>query len=82
MGAISVGVVGDKTLLDLNYEEDSKAKVDMNVVMTGGGAFVEVQGTGEERPFSRQELDLLLGLGEKGIYELIAAQKKRSERLL
>jgi len=76
LGAISVGVVGDKTLLDLNYEEDSKAKVDMNVVMTGGGAFVEVQGTGEERPFSRQELDLLLGLGEKGIYKLIAAQKE------
>lgn len=76
LAAISVGVVGDKTLLDLNYEEDSKAKVDMNVVMTGGGAFVEVQGTGEERPFSRQELDLLLGLGEKGIYELIATQKE------
>ncbi|MEK4352910.1 ribonuclease PH [Paenibacillus sp. FSL R5-0475] len=76
LGAISVGVVGDKTLLDLNYEEDSKAKVDMNVVMTGGGAFVELQGTGEERPFTRQELDLLLGLGEKGIYELIAAQKE------
>ncbi len=76
LAAISVGVVGDKTLLDLNYEEDSKAKVDMNVVMTGGGAFVEVQGTGEERPFSRQELDLLLGLGEKGIYELIAVQKE------
>ncbi|WP_375103884.1 ribonuclease PH [Paenibacillus sp. RS8] len=76
LGAISVGVVGDKTLLDLNYEEDSKAKVDMNVVMTGGGAFVELQGTGEKRPFTRQELDLLLGLGEKGIYELIAAQKE------
>lgn len=76
LAAISVGVVGDKTLLDLNYEEDSKAKVDMNVVMTGGGAFVEVQGTGEERPFSRQELDQLLGLGEKGIYELIAVQKE------
>lgn len=76
LAAISVGVVGDKTLLDLNYEEDSKAKVDMNVVMTGGGAFVEVQGTGEDRPFSRQELDQLLGLGEKGIYELIATQKE------
>ncbi|MNN83586.1 Ribonuclease PH [compost metagenome] len=48
----------------------------MNVVMTGGGAFVEVQGTGEERPFTRQELDQLLGLGEKGIYELIAEQQK------
>lgn len=76
LAAISVGVVGDKTLLDLNYEEDSKAKVDMNVVMTGGGSFVEVQGTGEERPFTRQELDQLLGLGEKGIYELIAVQKE------
>ncbi|MNW68738.1 Ribonuclease PH [compost metagenome] len=48
----------------------------MNVVMTGGGAFVEVQGTGEERPFTRQELDQLLGLGEKGIHELIAAQEE------
>lgn len=76
LAAISVGVVGDRTLLDLNYEEDSKAKVDMNVVMTGGGAFVEVQGTGEERPFTRQELDQLLGLGEKGIYELIAVQQE------
>ncbi|WP_379130734.1 ribonuclease PH [Paenibacillus sp. sgz500958] len=76
LAAISVGVVGDKALLDLNYEEDSKAKVDMNVVMTGGGAFVELQGTGEERPFTRQELDQLLGLGEKGIYELIEAQKE------
>ncbi|KUP24673.1 MULTISPECIES: ribonuclease PH [Paenibacillus] len=76
LAAISVGVVGDKALLDLNYEEDSKAKVDMNVVMTGGGAFVELQGTGEERPFTRQELDELLGLGEKGIYELIAVQKE------
>lgn len=76
LAAISVGVVGDKTLLDLNYDEDSKAKVDMNVVMTGSGAFVEVQGTGEERPFTRQELDQLLGLGEKGVSELITAQKE------
>lgn len=76
LAAISVGVVGDKALLDLNYEEDSKAKVDMNVVMTGAGAFVELQGTGEDRPFTRQELDQLLSLGEKGIYELIAAQKE------
>ncbi|WP_042204508.1 ribonuclease PH [Paenibacillus camerounensis] len=76
LAAISVGVVGDKALLDLNYEEDSKAKVDMNVVMTGGGAFVELQGTGEERPFTRRELDELLGLGEKGIHELIAVQKE------
>ncbi|MHA6533669.1 ribonuclease PH [Paenibacillus sp. BAC0078] len=76
LAAVSVGIVGDQALLDLNYEEDSKAMVDMNVVMTGGGAFVELQGTGEERPFSRQELDQLLGLGEMGIYELIAVQKE------
>ncbi|MDT3429106.1 ribonuclease PH [Paenibacillus forsythiae] len=76
LAAISVGIVGDRPLLDLNYEEDSKAKVDMNVVMTGGGEFVELQGTGEERPFSRKELDHLLGLGEQGILKLIAAQKE------
>ncbi|AHV98632.1 ribonuclease PH [Paenibacillus sabinae] len=76
LAAISVGIVGDRPLLDLNYEEDSKAKVDMNVVMTGSGEFVELQGTGEERPFSRRELDHLLGLGEKGILELITAQKE------
>lgn len=76
LAAISVGIVDDKPLLDLNYEEDSKAKVDMNVVMTGSGEFVELQGTGEERPFSRRELDYLLGLGEKGVLELIAAQKE------
>ncbi|WP_025693167.1 ribonuclease PH [Paenibacillus zanthoxyli] len=76
LAAISVGIVGDRPLLDLNYEEDSKANVDMNVVMTGGGEFVELQGTGEERPFSRKELDNLLGLAEQGILELIAAQKE------
>ncbi|AIQ14132.1 ribonuclease PH [Paenibacillus durus] len=76
LAAISVGIVGDRPLLDLNYEEDSKANVDMNVVMTGGGEFVELQGTGEERPFSRKELDDLLGLAEQGILELIAAQKE------
>ncbi|BCG60590.1 ribonuclease PH [Paenibacillus sp. URB8-2] len=76
LAAISVGIVGDRPLLDLNYDEDSKAKVDMNVVMTGSGEFVELQGTGEERPFSRKELDHLLSLGEKGILELITAQKE------
>ncbi|AKG35924.1 ribonuclease PH [Paenibacillus durus] len=76
LAAISVGIVGDRPLLDLNYDEDSKANVDMNVVMTGGGEFVELQGTGEERPFSRKELDDLLSLAEQGILELIAAQKE------
>lgn len=74
LAAVSVGVVGDRQLLDLNYEEDSKAKVDMNVVMTGQGQFVELQGTGEERPFTRQELDGLLELAEQGIYEMIEQQ--------
>ena len=76
LASISVGVVGETPLLDLNYEEDSKAKVDMNVVMTGGGKFVEVQGTGEESPFSREEFDALLRLAEQGIGSAIAEQKK------
>lgn len=76
LAAVSVGVVGDQPLLDLNYEEDSKAKVDMNVVMTGQGQFVELQGTGEERPFTRQELDGLLELAEQGIYEMIEQQRE------
>ncbi|AJY76009.1 ribonuclease PH [Paenibacillus beijingensis] len=75
MASVSVGVVGERAVLDLNYEEDSKAKVDMNVVMTGAGKFVEVQGTGEESPFSRAELDELLGLAESGIAGLVTKQK-------
>ncbi len=75
LASVSVGVVGQQMLLDLNYEEDSKAKVDMNVVMTGQSQFVEVQGTGEEKPFSRQELDGLLALAEKGIQEMIQQQR-------
>lgn len=76
-----MGVVGGKALLDLNYEEDSKAKVDMNLVMTGGGKYVELQGTGEESPFDRQELDQLLSLGEQGILQMIERQKRCSDRL-
>lgn len=76
LASISVGIAGGQALLDLNYEEDSKAKVDMNLVMTGGGKFVEVQGTGEESPFSREELDQILELGEKGIRELIERQQE------
>ncbi|MCQ6560823.1 ribonuclease PH [Paenibacillus mendelii] len=76
LASVSVGVIQEKTLLDLNYEEDSKAKVDMNVVMTGAGKFVEVQGTGEESPFSRQELDSLLAAAENGIGQLIAKQRE------
>ncbi|WP_028547641.1 ribonuclease PH [Paenibacillus sp. UNC451MF] len=74
LGSVSVGVVNGQPCLDLNYEEDSKAKVDMNVVMTGLGKFVEVQGTGEEAPFTRQELDELLALAEGGIQSMIQEQ--------
>ena len=76
VSAISVGLSQeDEPLLDLCYEEDSAAIVDMNVVMTGEGRFVEVQGTGEGRPFTHEELSKLLALGEKGCRELISYQK-------
>ena len=73
--ATSVGIVGDEKLLDLCYEEDSKAKVDMNVIGTDDGEFVEIQGTGEEAPFTRAELNELLDLAEKGIKQMIHIQK-------
>jgi len=76
LAAISVGIVNGKPLLDLDYEEDSSAGTDMNVVMTGKGKFVELQGTAEEEPFGRDELDSLITLARKGIRELVAYQKK------
>lgn len=76
VAAVSVGVVGGKELLDLCYEEDSQAEVDMNVVMTGSGGFVEVQGTGEKETFSRSEMDQLLRLARRGIKELIEEEVK------
>jgi ribonuclease PH len=76
LASVSVGVLDGQALLDLNYIEDSHVKVDMNVVMTGKGEFVEVQGTGEESPFSRAEMDELLRLAEAGIGELIGMQKQ------
>ena len=63
-------------LLDLNYEEDSRAEVDMNVVMTGRGGFVEIQGTAEGAVFSKEEMDELIGAAQKGIRELTKMQKK------
>jgi len=72
--AISVGIVGGSPMLDLAYVEDSTAEVDMNVVMTGSGRFIEVQGTAEGLPFTRGELDTLLELGVKGINEIVALQ--------
>jgi ribonuclease PH len=76
LAAISVGVVRGKPMVDLCYAEDSIAEVDMNVVMTGNGKFVEIQGTAEGVPFSRDSLDRLIKLAEKGIHNLIAIQKK------
>ena len=76
VAAVSVGIVGDKKLLDLCYLEDSQAKVDMNIIMTDEGEFVELQGTGEENPFSKNDLTELWALGEKGIKTLINIQKE------
>jgi len=75
LAAVSVGVVDGEPMLDLCYEEDFKAEVDMNIVMTGSGRYVEVQGTAEGEPFKRETLDSLLTLAETGIEELIRIQK-------
>jgi ribonuclease PH len=75
IAAVSVGIVHDKPMLDLCYGEDSAAQVDMNLVMDETGAFIEVQGTGEGRAFSRAELDALLSLGESGIRALMEKQR-------
>ncbi|WZL74065.1 ribonuclease PH [Clostridiaceae bacterium 35-E11] len=76
VAAVSVGVVGEKPVLDLCYQEDAHAKVDMNVIMTDKKEFVEIQGTGEEAPFTRQELFRLLELAELGNERLIGIQKE------
>lgn len=75
VAAVSVGIVGGMPLLDLNYEEDKDAAVDMNIVMTQDDRFVEVQGAGEESTFSQEEFASMLDLGRRGIAELIAAQQ-------
>lgn len=76
VAAVSVGWVDGEALLDLDYKEDSRAEVDMNVVMTGKGKLVEIQGTAERHPFSKKEMDRLLALAQKGIAELIRLQKR------
>jgi len=76
VAAVSVGIVDGTPLLDLEYTEDSTCDTDMNVVMTGAGGFVELQGTAEGAAFSRAEMDALLSLADKGIRELVAAQRK------
>ena len=79
VAAISVGMVGDRPVLDLDYVEDSTAEVDMNVVMTGAGAFVEVQGTAEQTPFAKARLDELLDLAGVGIGRLVELQRRALE---
>ena len=79
VAAISVGVVENTPLLDLKYDEDSRAEVDMNVVCTGDGRFIEVQGTAEREPFSRAQMDSLLALASDGLTTLIARQRETIE---
>ena len=76
VAAVSAGIVGGELLVDLAYEEDAKAEVDMNVVMTGAGQLVEVQGTAEGAPFSRDQLDALLALATDGIARLTDFQRQ------
>jgi ribonuclease PH len=75
VAATSIGIVNTYTLLDLCYDEDSQAAVDFNIVMTGKGEFVELQGTAEGKPFTKQNIDEILALGEKGIRQLFTAQQ-------
>jgi len=85
VAAVSVGIVNAVPVLDLNYGEDSTAAVDMNVVMTGAGEFVEVQGTAEHTPFDRERLDVMLALAASGIKRLVDLQRqalaRRDERV-
>ena len=76
LSAISVGIVDNQILLDLEYEEDSRAEVDMNFVMTGSGLFIEVQGTAERVPFNKEQLDLMTELAVSGIQKIIERQKE------
>jgi ribonuclease PH len=79
VAAVSVGIVDGAPMLDLDYAEDAGCGTDMNVVMTGSGGFVEIQGTAEAAPFTRAQMDALVGLAEQGIRELIATQKRALE---
>ncbi len=76
VAATSVGILKGEMILDLNYAEDSQAEVDMNIVMTDSGEFIEIQGTAEKKTFTKQQMDKMLDLSGKGIRELIAIQKK------
>lgn len=82
LAATSVGIYQNQPILDLTYEEDSRAEVDMNIVMTGNGEFVEVQGTGEGRTFTKEEMDRLLDFAKKGIDELVDVQRNMYKDIL
>jgi ribonuclease PH len=75
VAAVSVGIIESTPLLDLKYEEDSNADVDMNIVCTGTGKFIEIQGTAEQAPFDREQMNEMLKLGEKGVNELFEIQR-------
>jgi ribonuclease PH len=76
VAAVSVGRIGGGFFLDLTYEEDALAEVDMNFVVTGGGSFVEIQGTAEESSFTKQEMDEMTELASKGVRELVRIQRR------
>jgi ribonuclease PH len=76
VAAVSVGIVEGRPLLDLKYDEDSRAEVDMNIICTGDGRFIEIQGTAEREPFSGEQMTALLGLARSGIAQLIQSQRK------
>jgi len=82
VAATSVGIIGGNALLDLTYDEDSQADVDMNIVMTAKGEFIEIQGTAERKTFNKEQMDKLLTLGKKGIEELIDVQRNLLKDIL
>jgi ribonuclease PH len=82
VAAISLGPVGSQLLLDLSYEEDSSADADFNIVMTGNGRLVEVQGTAERQTFTRHDMNAVLDLAEKGIEQLLTLQRQAIQRAL
>jgi ribonuclease PH len=76
VAAVSVGVIDGEPILDLCYTEDSTADVDMNIVCTGAGKFIEIQGTAEREPFTREQMDIMLALAERGINDIFAVQRQ------
>lgn len=81
VGAVSVGIVNGQEMLDLCYEEDSNAEVDMNIIMSGSGEFIEIQGTGEKAPFSRKQINGMIDIAELGIFRLFEVQKEALGKL-